>query len=139
MKKIINGKVYNTETARKVAEHEHSYRTEFDWCDEALYCKRTGEYFLAGRGHAQSRYACQVEQNCWAPGEGIIPLTYAEAKEWGEAHMDAEDYEAEFGPVSEGELTHLHISVPSQIADVIRKAAKTEGLSISECIARRFS
>lgn len=139
MKKIINGKVYNTDTAREVAHHEHSYPTQFDWYEESLYCKRTGEYFRAGEGHANSPYCRHVDYSTRAPGEGIIPLTYAEAKEWGEAHMDPDDYEAEFGPVSEGELTHIHISVSAQIADAIRKAAKEEGLSVSECIARRFS
>lgn len=46
MKKIINGKMYNTETAEKLTSWEHSYRSQVDWYEEMLYKKKTGEYFL---------------------------------------------------------------------------------------------
>lgn len=48
MKKIINGKMYNTETAEKLTSWEHSYRSQVDWYEEMLYKKKTGEYFLYG-------------------------------------------------------------------------------------------
>ena len=48
MKKIINGKMYNTDTARKVASCEHGDGPrDFRYYSESLYCKRTGEYFPA--------------------------------------------------------------------------------------------
>ena len=139
MKKIINGKSYDTATAREVASCSHGDGPrDFRYYAEALYCKRTGEYFLAGEGGPMSHYAVTVGQNSWRGGEKIIPLTYAQATEWAEREMDADDYEAEFGQVSEDETVHLHISLPADIADRIRKAAASEGISVSECIGKRF-
>ena len=124
MKRIINGKRYDTETARKVAEHNNGggWR-DFRHVEEALYCKRTGEYFLAGSGGPQTRYAERVDQNSWSGGEGIIPLTDTEAREWGEAHMTADEYEAEFGPVEEPE---------SPLPARIRAAREAAGVTQAE-------
>ena len=139
MRKIINGKLYDTETAKKVASCYHGDGPrDFRHYSEALYRKRTGEYFLAGEGGPMSHYAVTVGQNSWSGGEKIIPLTYKEATEWAEREMDADDYEAEFGPVSEGERVTLSISLPADVADRIRKAAASDGVSVSECIGRRF-
>ena len=139
MKKIINGKMYDTETAKEIAGCYHGEGPrDFRHYSEKLYRKRTGEYFLAGEGGPMSHYAVTVSRNSWSGGEKIIPLTYKEATEWAEREMDAEDYEAEFGPVSEGERVTLSISLPADVADRIRKAAASEGVSVSECIGRRF-
>ena len=139
MKKIINGKMYNTDTARKVASCEHGEGPrDFRYYYETLYCKRTGEYFLAGEGGPMTKYSVSTGQNSWRGGEKIIPLTYEQALAWGEEEMDADEYENEFGAVQEGETVHLHISLPADIADRIRKAAQAEGLSVSECIGKRF-
>ena len=139
MKKIINGKLYDTTTAREVASCYHGEGPrDFRYYSEALYRKRTGEYFLAGEGGPMSKYAKSAGQNSWTGGEGITPLSYSEATEWAEHEMDADDYEAEFGPVSEDETVHLHISLPADVADRIRKAAQAEGISVSECIGRKF-
>ena len=139
MKKIINGKLYDTTTAREVASCYHGEGPmDFRHYSEKLYRKRTGEYFLAGEGGPMTHYAVSTGQNSWSGGEKIIPLTYSEATEWAEREMDADDYQAEFGAVSDGELAHLHISLPADVADRIRKAAASEGISVSECIGRRF-
>lgn len=139
MKKIIGGKSYDTSTAREVASTSHGDGPrDFRYYAETLYCKRTGEYFLAGEGGPMSKYAHSAGQNCWSGGQKIFPLTLAEAKAWAEEEMSADDYEAEFGAVTEDETVHLHISLPAAVADRIRTAAKEAGCSVSECIARRF-
>lgn len=139
MKKIINGKLYDTTTAREVASCYHGDGPrDFRHYSESLYKKRTGEYFLAGEGGPMSHYAVTVGQNSWSGGEKIIPLTYKEATEWAEREMDADEYQAEFGPVSEGERVTLSISLPADVADRIRKAAAADGISVSECIGKRF-
>lgn len=138
MKKIIGGKLYDTETAKSIKSSSFSYPGQFDYYEETLYRKRTGEYFLAGHGGARSRYARLVETGNWAGGEGITPLSYAEAMEWGEKAMSPEEYLEEFGPVSEDEIAHLHISLPADVADRIRKAAASAGVSVSEYIANKF-
>ena len=140
MKKIINGKLYDTTTAKEIASCYHGENTrDFHYYSESLYRKRTGEYFLAGEGGPMSKYAKSAGQNSWTGGESITPLTYSEATEWAEREMDADDYQAEFGAVPEdGELAHLHISLPADVADRIRKAAAESGLSVSALIASKF-
>ncbi len=51
MKKVIDGKVYDTETATLKAEWENMYDARnFNYVEEQLYQKKTGEFFLYGYG-----------------------------------------------------------------------------------------
>lgn len=101
MKKIINGKKYDTDTAREVGYAETGDSNElYHWTCETLYCKRTGEYFLHGEGGGMTRYAERIGDN-WTSGETIIPLTLDKAQEWAEENLSVEEYEREFGEVSE--------------------------------------
>lgn len=140
MKKIINGKLYDTETAKEVGLRAHGEGPrDFHYFVERLYRKRTGEYFLHGEGGPMTQYARTVGQNQWSGGEKIMPLDYQAAREWAEKHMDADDYQAEFGEVGEdGERTVLSISLDSAVADRIRRAAQEAGMSVSALIASKF-
>lgn len=100
MKKIIDGKRYDTEASKKLAEVGGRDGT-FRWSREALYQKRTGEFFLFGEGGAASKYARQVGYSEWAPGERIMPLTVEEAMKWAEENLDADEYESIFGEAEE--------------------------------------
>lgn len=102
MKAIINGRKYDTETAKEMAYAESDCgRNSFGWYEETLYKKRTGEFFLAGEGYAATKYATHYEGGTRGPGSKIIPLTYEEAEEWGERNLSADRYEEIFGEVSE--------------------------------------
>lgn len=142
MKKIINGKLYDTETAKEVGLRAHGEGPrDFHYFVERLYRKRTGEYFLHGEGGPMTQYARTIGQNQWSGGEKIMPLDYQTAREWAEKHMDADDYMEEFGPVSEdgnGERTVLTISLDVATAERIRRAAKEAGMSVSALIASKF-
>ena len=89
MKKNINGKTYNTETAKKIAEWDNglSYN-DFDFCSEELYCKRTGEYFLYGSGGARTSWGTVTDDGWLAGGSDIVPLTPEEAQEWLRGNTD---------------------------------------------------
>lgn len=101
MKKIINGKKYDTETATKMGEWWNGYsRNDFSFCKEELYCKRTGEFFLYGDGGALSKWS-ESCGNTRCGGEGIEPLTVGEAREWAERHLDVDEYEFIFGVAEE--------------------------------------
>jgi hypothetical protein len=101
MKKIINGRMYNTDTAELVGKWDNCLsRTDFGYCEEKLYRKKTGEYFLHGKGGARSRW-CEWVGNCVCDGEGIIPLNITMAKEWAENNLSADEYEEIFGEVEE--------------------------------------
>lgn len=101
MKKIIDGKKYDTQTAAKVGGWSNRYGySDSNWCEEALYLKKTGEYFLEGEGGPMSSYAEHCG-NSSSSGSRIIPLSHAEAKSWSQAKMDVEDHEKLFGPCEE--------------------------------------
>lgn len=136
MKKIINGKMYDTETVKKVAEWSDglSFR-DFTHAEETLYRKRTGEFFLHGVGGPATRYAVSCGQNAWSGGSKIIPLTWDAAREWAEAHMDAEDYEAVFGPVPEDDSrTVVTMSLSVGALERAKRAAAQAGMGLSAYI-----
>lgn len=100
MKKIINGKKYDTDTAKMVLSWGNNH-TGFTYCHEELYLKKTGEFFLYGSGGPMSKYAQSCGDNCTSGGSEIIPLTEKKARLWVEEHGDADDYEEIFGEVEE--------------------------------------
>lgn len=140
MKKIINGKLYDTETAKEIFCWSNNRSTrDFSHCAETLYKKRTGEYFLHGVGGPMSKYAESCGDNSWSGGSKIIPLTYKAAQEWAEEKMDADEYMDEFGPVSEDEeRVTLSISISAADADKIRKAAQAAGMTVSAFISSKI-
>ena len=141
MKKIINRKLYDTDTATEIGRDGNGYgASDFNCVLETLYRKRTGEYFLWGEGGPMSRYSKSVGMNEWTGSERITPLDYKAAREWAEEYMDADDYQAEFGDVSEGgdKRTVFSISLAAATADRIRKQAQEAGISISALIASKF-
>ena len=102
MKKVINGKMYNTETAREIDRWGNRYYgNDFRNCTEILYRKKTGEFFIHGWGGAMSKYAERCDGNMWGSGEAITPITKEEAKAWMEEHSDTDLYTEIFGEVEE--------------------------------------
>ena len=62
MYKIINGKTYNTDTAKMVGEWcPEIPRNDLSFFEECLYRKKTGEFFLHGCGNANSKYSRNCE------------------------------------------------------------------------------
>lgn len=141
MKKIIGGKLYDTDTAKQIGYNSYGDgpRDFSYWC-EILYKKRTGEYFLFGEGGPMSRYAISTSENQWSGGQRISPMSYKSAQEWAQKNLNADEYMAEFGPVEEdGERTTLSVSLDAAVADRIRKEAQEKGMSLSALIASKFS
>jgi hypothetical protein len=129
MKKIINRRAYDTDTATEIGYWENMPDIRnFQHESETLYRKKNGEYFLHGEGGPASRYAEPAGANTWTGGARIMPLTYEEAEKWAEEHLEADEYEREFGEVSEDETESVVISVrvtPAAKAALDRMAAKT--------------
>ena len=96
MRRTINGRSYDTETARLVASDSYASPREFIHWSEELYQKRGGEWFLYGEGGPLSKYAVSSGQNEMRGSERITPLTDAEAKRWVEQHAN-DDYAEIFG------------------------------------------
>lgn len=102
MKKIINGRRYDTDTAKLVGSFESGYIGDFDWKEEKLYQKTTGEFFLAGEGGARTRWSRRTIDG-YSSGEGILPLTLDEAREWAEEHLSVKEVENLFRIPSDAE------------------------------------
>ena len=140
MKKIINGKVYDTETAQVLGSWSNMSDRSFERIDETLYRKRTGEFFLHGEGGPMSRYAVQIDQNSWRGGEKISPLSWGDARSWVESHLNSEDYERIFGPVSEdGSRVAVNLSISASSLELARRAAAQSGISLSAYIMSLIS
>ena len=72
MRKIINRKTYNTDTAKLVKHTTFSYYGDSAGYEEFLYQTPKGDYFVYGIGGKTSKY----------PIETIIAVTPAEAAEF---------------------------------------------------------
>lgn len=102
MKDIIEGKIYNTETAHLIGRHTDNPVSDMEHVDEGLYKTRRGNYFLAGEGGPMSKYAriCWDDRS-WTWGERIIPLTRQEAFDWAQQYLGLEEVEEEFSDLIE--------------------------------------
>lgn len=133
MKKIINGKKYDTETAQCVGIWRNSniFR-DLNYFSETLYRKQTGEFFLHGMGAALSKYAVSCDHLHRCLYEKIIPLDYDAAREWAEEHLDVDDYEAIFGEVVEDE-SHVSaiINISAAALERAKRAASYKGTELS--------
>lgn len=136
MKKIINNRLYDTDSAKLVGHWDNGrYGRDLDRCAEDLYRKRTGEFFLHGDGGARSKYAVSNGNNNWSGGEQIIPLSYEAAREWAEEHLTSDAYETVFGPVVEdGSRATLTLSLSASAIERAKRAAAQRGVSLSAYI-----
>ena len=101
MKKIIYNRMYNTETAECLADWDNGLsRRDFNYLDEYLYRKKTGEYFLYGIG-GPNTWCSQPVGEMFSGGEKIEPLTEQEAREWAERRLGADEYIEIFGEPEE--------------------------------------
>ena len=133
MKKIINGKGYDTDTATFIGECDiGDPLNNLEYCTESLYVKRTGEFFIFGWGGPYSKYSKAISENRWAGGEAIIPLEYEEAKEWATQHLTPEKVEKFFGAVDDG--YGLHVSIPTDLARKAKQKALSQGCTLGDVV-----
>lgn len=139
MRKIIEGRTYNTKTSKIIGQWDNGiYGNDFRACSEDLYKNTKGAYFLHGEGGPMSGYAVS-HGNETSGSEAIIPMTTEEAREWAEKHLDADEYEAEFGEVeeAEGDLTtreRVNLTLDSGIMANLRKLSESSGVPMSKMV-----
>lgn len=109
MKKNINGKAYNTETARKCGSYTQ------DSTIERLYIKKTGEFFVVLNAY-------DTEQ--------IIPVSYAEAETWAKRHMTSEKYNEIFGKIAD--KSAISIKISRSAYQKAKRKAHESGTSVSK-------
>ena len=76
MKKIINKKTYNTETATMEGHFCFGVFGQTDGFEEKLFKTKKGDWFLYGFGGCDSKYT----------KETLLPLSDEEAKNWIKEH-----------------------------------------------------
>ena len=137
MKKIIRGRQYDTDTAQRIGSWDNGLSgTDLEYTDETLYRKRTGEYFIEGRGGARSRYS-EVDGNMMAPGCRIVPLSFDQARNWAEEHLTPEVYESAFGAAdNDAEKQYFNCGLEAPVMKLLKEAAAREDKSMGEIIAR---
>lgn len=137
MKKIIDGALYNTDTAQELGSDEpNGYdRGNFEYFRETLYKTKSGKYFLHGEGHANSRYGVWF-QNTGGWGAQIRPMSPHSAREWAEEHMNADEYMKLFGEVDEAsdEREALNITIPADLKAALDRLKSEKSKSISQLI-----
>lgn len=136
MKKIINNKAYDTETAKELGSWSNmADYGNFSQFSETLYRKKTGEFFLYGKGGPMTKYAVAEGSNSWRGGSRIMPLTFQEAREWSEEHLTGDEYEAIFGAVVEDDSrVQVCYSLSASAVETIKRRAAEAGISASAYI-----
>jgi len=101
MKRIINGKTYNTDTANYIANFSNGLgNRDFSNVDEDLYVTDNGAFFLCGKGGPMTKYSVPCG-NMTGGGSDIIPLSKRDALNWMESNGSSEDIEEYFSDLIE--------------------------------------
>jgi hypothetical protein len=98
MRRVIDGKVFDTKTATAVAEWESPHGVgDFERCEETLYKTSKGNFFIAGSGGPMTRWSEPARGGGLGAGRGIEPVSPATALAWCEMKdVDADVIEAHF-------------------------------------------
>lgn len=138
MYKVINGKKYNTDTAKKLGRWTNGKYGDFDYFAETLCVDKSGKYFIHGEGGARTHYASQ-HGGIFTEGEAIVPIGETVAREWAEEHLTCEEYEAAFGLVDEyGREVNTIITahIPLTLRKELDAYCSKTGAPISDVVAR---
>lgn len=101
MKKIINGKKYDTDTAKLIGSYSNGeLYSSFGYLEKSLYKKKTGEYFLYKTGGPLSEMAIYIGNEI-SGSSTIIPFSNDYARRFAEKYLTVDEYEKEFGEVEE--------------------------------------
>lgn len=134
MKQVVNGKTYDTEKAGLIGVFESKTGT-YSWTIETLYRKRTGEFFLHGKGSALSKYTKNKGNNEWTDGEDIIPLTFEVAKKWTRENLHEDIYNTSFGHSNEEDKKKtISMSIRASAHQKAKIEASRQGISVSEYV-----
>ena len=144
MRKIIDGRTYNTETSKEIGVWSNGCsRRDFGFCREALYKNTKGAYFIYGEGGPMSKYSKSAGQNSWTGGEDITPLSVEEARKWAEEHLEPEEYEAEFGQPEEAEPTtdlvnreRVNLTLGNDTIALLRRYSAETGVPMARMVDR---
>jgi len=97
MKRVINGKTYDTQTAESLCDGAANLAfVDFRDLYEHLYRSPKGQYFVAGCGGPMTKYKQWSGRHRYGWGEGLTLVTELEAKRYVENFGTPEEFEAAF-------------------------------------------
>jgi hypothetical protein len=138
MKKVINGKVYDTDKAKLIAEAHHDNIKDADGksLKQWLYRKKTGEFFVYVDGAALELQ--NIFQHGYKPNAGIYPLTYEQAQRWAERELTADQWENIFGDPEDDETkVAVNLSMTSKEANILKQNAAKADMTVSSYIVMK--
>lgn len=135
MKKVIQGVLCDTSTAKHLGSASYLGVRDFAHWSEELYRTKSGKYFLYGEGGPASRYAVTIGQNEWSGGEKIQLLSRETAMKWAEEYLDGDEYIAAFGDPEETEKA-MSVVLPLKTRERLEVLKAETGMTFSEIIAR---
>lgn len=101
MKKVIDGSLYNTRTAKLLGKWDNGQYGSLDFCAEDLYRTKSGKYFRHGQGGPRTPYAVPSQGGSLRSGEMIVPMSESDARGWAEYYLSGDDYLKAFPAVDE--------------------------------------
>jgi hypothetical protein len=131
MKKIINNKVYDTDTAKAVGTLDNGMDDmllEY----QTLYRKRTGEFFLYKFGGAKTQYA-RMDGDTWRSGEYITLIEPGKAKEWAKENLTEDEYNAVWEAPQTGK-TPIFLNLSPASATKLREISAARGQTLSATV-----
>lgn len=136
MKKILNNKVYDTETAKSCGYIEYGNGSgDLNYIFEELYRKKTGEFFLYGKGGARTQYAVPTSDGWYSGGWNIIPMSYERAQKWAESNLSADKYEKIFGKIEENDnIVRKEFSLKADKIERLKRAASKRGITMTALV-----
>jgi len=140
MRKVINGKTYNTATSKKLGSWNNGHSmTDFGHCEEGLFKNTMGAYFLHAEGGPMSRNADRSGANfTW--GDKLVPMSRDEADAWAQEYLETEEYEKEFGiheeatPSDSDLKERANFSLDQDFMTSFRKLSEENGIKMSTMV-----
>lgn len=117
MKRIINGRRYDTEKAEKIGTYSHPQGLLV----AGLYRKRSGEYFLH-----------MVDST----GGTLTPMSQAAAALWAKKMLNRADFAAAFGPVPSNSPSALFVDIGKEAMACLRRGCEAEGVTLKAFVER---
>ena len=93
MEKLIDGKLYLTDSAELIAEtypNGTRDRSDFRFLREQLYVTDNGAYFIAAKGGPKTKYSQPAATGGTTGGEEIRALPEQDAFEWCQRHDEVD-------------------------------------------------
>jgi len=81
MRKLIDGKIYDTEKAEKIVSASWGDFNSFWWTQETLYRTAAGKWFFLGEGGPHSKYKIIMHGSVGA-GRTLVALCDSDVLEW---------------------------------------------------------